>query len=100
MTADYLAAAVAAGIQPREFWRLTPWEVTLVTEAKAIADEGKLELVAWQTALLLNVHVPRGKPRVTVDKLLGRVVTVRSGAAARAHMEKVVGDSTARDAGG
>ena len=86
-----------AGIEPKAFRRMTPWEVWLVVEAKAIEDETKLEIVAWQTCLLLNQNIPRGKPRMTVAKLLGRVVTVKSGAEARAHMERVVGKRPHRD---
>ena len=30
----------------------------------------ELELLAWMQANLINIHIPRGKPRMTVDKLL------------------------------
>lgn len=29
-----------------------------------------VELLAWTQANLMNIHIPRGKPRMTVEKLL------------------------------
>ena len=31
-----------------------------------------MELLAWTQANLMNIHIPKGKPRMTVDKLLPR----------------------------
>jgi len=31
-----------------------------------------MEISAWAQANLMNVHIPKGKPRMTVDKLLPR----------------------------
>lgn len=77
---------------------MTPWEVSLFVECEAVRAEERWERTAWQTAYLLNVHVRKGKPRMTVDKLLGRVITVTDGAQARAHMERLRVESL-RDAG-
>ena len=62
--------AAEVGLSPPQFWELTLWEFILYVEGRSKVWERTRELTAWQTALLMNAQGV--KPRVTVDRLLGR----------------------------
>lgn len=47
-------------------------EVELVLEGQALWWERLEFLLAWMQANLINIHIPKGKSRLTVEKLLPR----------------------------
>lgn len=49
---------------------MTYREIELFIEGQDEARTWFLESLAWMQANLINVHVPRGKPRVRADQLL------------------------------
>jgi len=61
--------AAVAGLKPAEFWALTPRE--LETYLRGFNERLELErdFLAEQTLPLVNVHVPRGKPKVSMRHL-------------------------------
>ena len=48
---------------------MTPREFELYAEGRGVEREWILDLFAWVQVNLINVHVPRGKPRVTINKI-------------------------------
>lgn len=69
-----LEAAIQAGMKIGEFWDATVRDVLIVLRASQKAQEAEWERVAWQTALLMNIHLQR-RHQVTARKLLGRPAT-------------------------
>lgn len=69
---DVEPLAYEAGLRPWEFWRMTPAELAAFLEGHKRREERALERAAWMMAHHYNMHIPRGKPRPSIDKLLGR----------------------------
>ena len=61
--------AASTGLKPWEFMRMTPREFELWCEGRQIDFERDLEKSAWEQANLINVHIPRGKPRLRKEKI-------------------------------
>lgn len=49
---------------------MTLREVEVWLEGYRARQDSSVELLAWVQANLINVHIPKGKPRVTPKKLL------------------------------
>lgn len=49
---------------------MTYREVELFIEGQDEARQWQLEALAWMSANLMNIHIPRGKPKVRADQLL------------------------------
>lgn len=49
---------------------MTMREVEIWLEGYRARQDSSVELLAWVQANLINVHIPKGKPRVTPKKLL------------------------------
>lgn len=49
---------------------MTMREFELWLEGYRSRQDSAIELLAWVQANLINIHIPRGKPRVTPKKLL------------------------------
>lgn len=64
-------------LKPHQFWALTLGEFNDLMEGWKWRDEHEFELLAWQTAHLLNVHTKR---RITPQDLLKKKATVNRGA--------------------
>lgn len=62
-------------LTPREVWLLTPGETVDMIEAGVRRERRVMERTAWAVAHLVNIHIPRGRPAITVRKLLGRPVS-------------------------
>lgn len=67
-----LRTAAQFGLKPSEVYEMTYRELELFVEGQTEARTWFLETMAWVQANLINVHVPRGKPRVTAEQLLPR----------------------------
>lgn len=65
-----LRLAAATGLKPAEYFDLTEREFEVWLEGCAEAQDKDMQKWAWVQANLINVQIPRGKPRLTVDKLL------------------------------
>lgn len=75
-----MLAAARAGIMPLDFWRMTLREVFIAIQAYKERREDEIEWMAWQTAALVNIHLPRGKS-VTAHSLLGKQEIIDQSAA-------------------
>lgn len=60
-----------------EFNQSTVRDIFIVLRARRKIEEREWERTAWQTALLMNVHLER-RHQVTASKLLGRGSTSRN----------------------
>lgn len=67
------------GLRPDEVYEMTMREFEVYSEGYAIRWDRALEVLAWVQANLINVHIPKGKPRITVDGLLPRGARSRRG---------------------
>lgn len=75
-----LRVAAFSGLKPAEYFDLSDREFEVWLEGRADFMDRVMEIGAWMQANLMNVHIPRGKPRATVDKLLPRSVKQRRNA--------------------
>lgn len=58
-------------LTPEQFWEYTPNEIYRLAEGYNWRRDQEKTLVAWQTALLMNIQLKK-EDRVSVDQLLGR----------------------------
>jgi hypothetical protein len=65
------------GLLPEHVWSMTLREFELYAEGYAIRWDAFLEALAWVQANLLNAQIPKGKAKLTVEKLLPRGVRTR-----------------------
>ncbi len=81
-----MLAAARAGVMPLAFLRMTLREVFIAIQAYKERREDEIEWMAWQTAALVNIHLPRGKG-VTAYSLLGKEELVDRSAAFTADID-------------
>lgn len=67
-----LRLAAASGLKPAEFYDLSEREFEIWLEGRAELQDKVMQICAWVQTNLLNIQIPKGKPRITVDKLLPR----------------------------
>lgn len=65
-----IRAAAAYGLKPWEVYDMTYRELELYMEGQEDYRFWVRELFAWTQANLMNIHIPRGKPRVKIQDLL------------------------------
>ena len=63
--------AVASGMKPKEFWRVTPLEFIWFCEAADKRWDLEMDMVAWHAAHLMSMWAKKGS-KITVDKLRGK----------------------------
>ena len=59
------------GLSINEFWELTPYEISLIAEARKQEKEEQLQILAWAVSLIIS-YTGRLKRPITADKLLGK----------------------------
>jgi hypothetical protein len=64
--------AASVGLTPDQVYGMTFREIELYAQGQRDRDDWLLEVLAWVQANLINIHIPRGKPRVRPDTLLPR----------------------------
>jgi hypothetical protein len=64
--------AASTDLRPDELWSMTEREIELWFEGQSEKWERTQDILAWVQANLINVHVPRGKPKLTVEKVRGK----------------------------
>jgi hypothetical protein len=85
---------VEAGLTLDQFWRLTPYGLHIHLEAYARRIKKQYELAAWQSCIIANVWLPRGK-KLRPSRLLPQrkrvidVSTFNSKEELDAYLEKV-----------
>lgn len=84
------------GLHPDEVYGMTLREFEVYSEGYAARWDRVVEVLAWMQANLINVHVPKGKPRVTVDALLPRGARSRRGGATVADAPASIDEAKAR----
>lgn len=67
-----IRAAAAYGLKPHEVYDMTYRELELYMEGQEDYRFWVREILAWTQANLMNIHIPRGKPRVKIQDLLPR----------------------------
>lgn len=67
-----IRAAAAYGLKPWEVYDMTYRELELYMEGQEDYRFWVREILAWTQANLMNIHIPRGKPRVKLQDLLPR----------------------------
>lgn len=56
-------------LTPEQFWEYTPAEIHRLAEGYNWRYQSKRTLIAWQTAMLINIQLPQDE-RLTVDEIL------------------------------
>jgi hypothetical protein len=85
--------ALACGLKPDEFWRLTAAELDLVFRAHERKVEENQWLAAWHAANIMNVWTERGHT-ITARDLMGQGLVDATAVASSpdaliAHLEKM-----------
>lgn len=65
------------GLTPDQFYEMTFREFELYLEGYQDRVDQVLEILSWVQANLINIHIPRGKPRVTPEKIKPRSIARR-----------------------
>jgi hypothetical protein len=61
--------AASTDLRPDQFWEMTERELELWMEGQTLKWERIEDVLSWLQANLINIHIPRGKPKLTVEKI-------------------------------
>ena len=67
-----MVSAAEIGIDPNSFWDMTFRDFALYHEGYCKRIDREMQMLAWACANIMNCWVPKGKPKITVNKLLPR----------------------------
>lgn len=69
--------AYSCGVGAEEFWRLTPYEISLVIKGRGKEIEQHQWIAAWHVSHVMNMFVKKGSSGVTPARLLGKVKEIK-----------------------